>query len=316
MRQVSGSERKPRRRQQSSGSRGVLRSPGGMRPNASGGFLGLELHERGHRFSTGGARTHPGFFEGRATTVGARHFEGTVEMHLVDARATKQVIGRKSDVLDCRRIGNTTYRSVLLEQDRKNNLPICAAGGESVWKQVGPWRDRGQTFRGSLDANWSLAMVWAAQQRWQGTCELVFERGEAQRELFRASVRSEEMTGEGEAESSAPGATSGSARCASSLGGARGGGMHSASRATRWASIRSMRSGASMHAMTRSVPPHRGQCSMSIWKTRMRRCIQFIGEVGAWRAFGDLRGGYGEIRIPTVTGSVGGRPPAATRPSA
>ena len=41
--------------------------------------------------------------------------------------------------------------------------------------------------------------------------------------------------------------------------------------------------GASMHAMTRSVPPpHTPQCSMSMWKTRLRRCIQFMGGGGAW----------------------------------
>ena len=57
----------------------------------------------------------------------------------------------------------------------------------------------------------------------------MFETGEAQRELLRASVRSEEMTGDGEAESSAPGALGGSARCASSLGGGRGRGTESAS---------------------------------------------------------------------------------------
>ena len=30
-----------------------------------------------------------------------------------------------------------------------------------------------------------------------------------------------------------------------------------------------MSSGVSMHAMTRSVPPHTPQCSMSMWKTRL-----------------------------------------------
>ena len=41
-------------------------------------------------------------------------------------------------------------------------------------------------------------------------------------------------------------------------------------------------SGASMQAMTRSVPPHTPQCSMSMWKTRLRRCIQLMGGGGAW----------------------------------
>ena len=40
--------------------------------------------------------------------------------------------------------------------------------------------------------------------------------------------------------------------------------------------------GVSMHAMTRNVPPHTPQCSMSMWKTRLRRCIQLMGGVGAW----------------------------------
>ena len=35
-----------------------------------------------------------------------------------------------------------------------------------------------------------------------------------------------------------------------------------------------------MHAMTRSVPPHTGQCLMSMWKTRLSRCIQLMGGVG------------------------------------
>ena len=48
----------------------------------------------------------------------------------------------------------------------------------------------------------------------------------------------------------------GSARCASSLGGAREGCTQSASRAATWARIRWMRSGVSMHAMTRSVARH------------------------------------------------------------
>ena len=35
--------------------------------------------------------------------------------------------------------------------------------------------------------------------------------------------------------------------------------------------------GASMQAMTRNVAPHTAQCSMSMWKTRSRRCIQLMG---------------------------------------
>ena len=58
------------------------------------------------------------------------------------------------------------------------------------------------------------------------------------------------MTSDGEAKSSALEALG---------GGARGRCTESASRAARWARIRSMRSGASMHAMTRNVPPQRGQ---------------------------------------------------------
>ena len=42
-----------------------------------------------------------------------------------------------------------------------------------------------------------------------------------------------------------------------------------------------MTSGVPMQAMTRSVPPHTPQCSMSMWKTRLRRCIQFMGGGGA-----------------------------------
>ena len=39
-----------------------------------------------------------------------------------------------------------------------------------------------------------------------------------------------------------------------------------------------MTSGVSTQAMTRNVPPHTPQCSMSMWKTRLRRCIQLMGE--------------------------------------
>ena len=41
-----------------------------------------------------------------------------------------------------------------------------------------------------------------------------------------------------------------------------------------------MTSGFSMQAMTRSVPPHLGQVSMSMAKTRFRRCIQVRGARG------------------------------------
>ena len=87
---------------------------------------------------------------------------------------------------------------------------------------------------------------------------------------------------DGEAGSSAPGVFS----C-----GARGGCRESASRSARWARIRRMRSGVSMHAMMRSIPPHRGQCLMSMWTTRLSRCIQFMGGVGGHRHRGRvLRG--------------------------
>ena len=39
----------------------------------------------------------------------------------------------------------------------------------------------------------------------------------------------------------------------------------------------SMTTGVSMHAMTRNVPPHTPQCSMSMRKTRLSRCIQLMG---------------------------------------
>ena len=32
-----------------------------------------------------------------------------------------------------------------------------------------------------------------------------------------------------------------------------------------------------MHAMTRNVPPHTPQCSISMWKRRLSRCIQRMG---------------------------------------
>ena len=54
-------------------------------------------------------------------------------------------------------------------------------------------------------------------------------------------------------------------------------------RSARWVRILSMTSGVSMHAMTRNVPPHTPQCSMSMWKTRLSRCIQLMDAGrGAW----------------------------------
>ena len=38
-----------------------------------------------------------------------------------------------------------------------------------------------------------------------------------------------------------------------------------------------MTSGSSMHAMTRSVPPHFAQVSISMANTRFRRCIHVMG---------------------------------------
>ena len=50
-----------------------------------------------------------------------------------------------------------------------------------------------------------------------------------------------------------------------------------------------MSSGVSMHAMTRNVPPHTAQCSMSMRKTRSSRCIQ---RMGAGRDAGGRAGGW------------------------
>ena len=41
-----------------------------------------------------------------------------------------------------------------------------------------------------------------------------------------------------------------------------------------------MTPGSSMQAITRSLPPHLGQVSMSIANTRFRRCIQVMGARG------------------------------------
>ena len=60
--------------------------------------------------------------------------------------------------------------------------------------------------------------------------------------------------------------------CGAWSGGARGRSMPSVLRAARWVRMVSMSSGVSMHAMTRSVPPHTPQCSMSMWKTRSNAC--------------------------------------------
>ena len=43
--------------------------------------------------------------------------------------------------------------------------------------------------------------------------------------------------------------------------------------------------GVSMHAMTRNVAPHTPQCSMSMWNTRLRRCIQLKGGGGVARVW-------------------------------
>jgi len=57
--------------------------------------------------------------------------------------------------------------------------------------------------------------------------------------------------------------------------GGRLGAWSSAAFASRWARIFSMASGSSMHfAMIRIAPPQAGQASISIPKTRLRRCIQ------------------------------------------
>ena len=53
--------------------------------------------------------------------------------------------------------------------------------------------------------------------------------------------------------------------------------------------------GSSMHAMTRSLPPHLGQVSMSMEKTRFSRRIQLIGAVG-WSLSTLPRGRCGTMR--------------------
>jgi hypothetical protein len=51
----------------------------------------------------------------------------------------------------------------------------------------------------------------------------------------------------------------------------------------------------SIQAMIHNVPPHSGQVSMSIAKTRWRRCIQLMG-AGGWSALMRL-GRYGTMRL-------------------
>ena len=103
--------------------------------------------------------------------------------------------------------------------------------------------------------------------------------GEAQRSCGApAGGRGQDKVGNGEA---------GGWACGGWSGGARGGLMPPVSRAARWVRIFSMSErarvasgtsrGVSMHAMTRNVPPHAPQCSMSMWKTRPSRCIQRMG---------------------------------------
>ena len=48
--------------------------------------------------------------------------------------------------------------------------------------------------------------------------------------------------------------------------------------------IVAMRSGFSLQAMTHGVPPHLGQVSMSMEKTRLKRCIHAMGASG-WPGF-------------------------------
>lgn len=64
-----------------------------------------------------------------------------------------------------------------------------------------------------------------------------------------------------------------------------------------------MTSGSSMFAITLSVPPHRKQRSISIAKTRLRRCAQVIAR---WRCTSVLSGGAVSPTVPD---------PATTRDS-
>ena len=56
-----------------------------------------------------------------------------------------------------------------------------------------------------------------------------------------------------------------------------------------------MTSGSSMQAMTRSVPPHLGQVSMSMEKTRFRHCIGVMGASG-WSGLGCSGSRLGTMR--------------------
>ena len=63
-------------------------------------------------------------------------------------------------------------------------------------------------------------------------------------------------------------------------GGARGCDGWASSRARMCSRMVAMTSGASMQAMTRSLPPHLGQVSTSMAKTRCRRRIGVMGARG------------------------------------
>ncbi len=65
--------------------------------------------------------------------------------------------------------------------------------------------------------------------------------------------------------------------CPARSGGARGCDGLALSRARMCPRIVAMTSGSSMQAMTRSVPPHFGQVSMSMANTRFSRCIHVMG---------------------------------------
>ena len=80
------------------------------------------------------------------------------------------------------------------------------------------------------------------------------------------------------------------AGCSVLSGGALGLAVVAASRTRMCSRNVAMTSGFSMQAMTRSVPPHLGQVSMSMPKTRFRRCIQVMGQ-GAYPAF------HGEVCV-------------------
>ena len=68
-------------------------------------------------------------------------------------------------------------------------------------------------------------------------------------------------------------------------GGARGCEGWDSSRVRMCSRILAMMSGSSMQAITRSLPPHLGQVSMSMEKTRLRRCIHVMGASGLSGAF-------------------------------